>query len=365
MVGCLVDRAPVVAPEDLVATLRPPPRFTGARFSTYRPDPAEPSQAAALDAVARFQERLVGSARGARRLRTGARAGGPGAGAGGPGAALRGLLGRASRSAGPPGIYLDGGFGVGKTHLLSALWHASLEPKAYGTFVEITSLVGALGFGPAVAALRGLRLLAIDEFELDDPGDTVLVSTLLTRLVEAGVGLAATSNTQPEDLGAGRFAAADFLREIQGLASRFEVLRIDGPDFRRRGRPPVSDADVSARAAAVAGSTDDDFDALCAHLAGLHPSRYGALVDGVALVGMRGMRPVDDQAVALRLVVLVDRLYDRSVPVVASGASLEEIFPQELLTGPHRKKYQRAASRLVALARDGREDLVPPTVTER
>ena len=41
----LVDRAPVVAPERLVAGMVPPPRFDGARFSTYEPDPAQPSQA--------------------------------------------------------------------------------------------------------------------------------------------------------------------------------------------------------------------------------------------------------------------------------------------------------------------------------
>jgi cell division protein ZapE len=84
-----------------------------------------------------------------------------------------------------------------------ALWHDSAEPRAYGTFVELTHLVGALGFGPAVEALSGHRLLAIDEFELDDPGDTVLVSTLLQRLVDAGVRVAATSNTLPDALGEG------------------------------------------------------------------------------------------------------------------------------------------------------------------
>ena len=27
--------------------------------------------------------------------------------------------------AGPGGVYLDGGYGVGKTHLLASLWHAA------------------------------------------------------------------------------------------------------------------------------------------------------------------------------------------------------------------------------------------------
>jgi len=254
-------------------------------------------------------------------------------------------------------VYLDGGFGVGKTHLLASLWHAVPGPKRFGTFVEYTNLVGALGFRTAVEALKGNRLVCIDEFELDDPGDTVLMSTLLGELVDAGVSLAATSNTLPDKLGEGRFAAEDFLREIQGLAAHFDVLRIDGEDYRHRGLPPapepMSEDELRARADATPGSCLDDFPALTRHLASIHPSRYGALVSGVPLLALSGVRTVTDQAQALRLVVLVDRLYDRDIPVVASGIPLDRLFSEEMLRGGYRKKYFRAVSRLVALARDG------------
>ena len=111
-----------------------------------------------------------------------------------------------------------------------------MQDAAYGTFVEYTNLVGALGFLPTVEALATRRLVCIDEFELDDPGDTVLMSRLLRELADRGVALAATSNTLPGSLGEGRFAAEDFLREIQALAARFEVLRVDGDDYRHRSR---------------------------------------------------------------------------------------------------------------------------------
>ena len=334
----LVDRHPTVDAARLVAGLIPPPLFTTARFDTYRPDPAEPSQAPAVARLRAFAADLAtkGAGRGAKpsRLRLGRRA--------------------VTDQAGP-GIYLDGGFGVGKTHLLAALWHAVPDPAAYVTFVELTHLVGALGFAATVEALAGFRLLAIDEFELDDPGDTVLVSTLLSRLTERGVAVAATSNTVPEALGAGRFAAEDFRREIQALASRFDTVRIDGPDFRHRDvivRMPVRTApEVQARADARPGATLDDFGDLLAHLTTLHPSRYGALVAGTALVGITGVHAVDDEAAALRLVVLVDRLYDRQIPVAASGAGLGEVFPAGILAGGYRKKYLRALSRLGALSR--------------
>lgn len=332
----LADRDPTIAPDELVEGLVPPPRFDSVRFATYVPNPDEPSQARAVTAGEAFAAR-VASARGIRP----------------------GLFGRLSGRRAPegrPGLYFDGGFGVGKTHLLASLWHAVPGPKAYGTFVELTHLVGALGFAETVRRLSGHRLLAIDEFELDDPGDTTMVSRLLTELTSAGVSVAATSNTLPDKLGEGRFAADDFLREIQALSSRFDVVRVDGPDYRHRGLPdapdPMSDADLAASAAAIPGSTLDDFDALCPHLATLHPSRYGRLVEGVAAVHLAGVHPVDDQNVALRLVSLGDRLYDRAVPVAVSGRPLSDLFTPELLSGGYRKKYLRAVSRLVALSRD-------------
>jgi cell division protein ZapE len=328
--GRLVDRRPAVPPEQLIAALVPPPLFASVSFDSYRPDPSEPTQEAALDAVRTFADVVAAPPPRARLLRRGSR-----------------------RPAG--GIYLDGGFGVGKTHLLASLWHAVPGPKAYATFVELTSLAGALGFQQLVERLATCRLLAIDEFELDDPGDTVLVSTLLARLAERGVALAATSNTLPDRLGEHRFAADDFLREIQGLAGRFTTVRVDGPDYRHRGLPeappPEPEDAVRRSAAAVPGATLDEMPHLTAHLATLHPSRYGALVDGVTAVHLVDVGPAEDQNVALRLVVLADRLYDREIPVRVSGVPLDQLFDAEMLAGGYRKKYRRAISRLVALNR--------------
>ena len=310
----------------LVVGLVPPPRFADARFGTYLPDPAQPTQAAAVEALQDFLATLTPTPK--KLFRRGA----------------PGIL---------PGVYLDGGFGLGKTHLLASLWHAAPEPRAYCTFVELTHLVGALGFAQTVTALSGHRLLAVDEFELDDPGDTVLVSTLIGKLVGAGVRVACTSNTLPDALGEGRFAAGDFLREIQALSSYFLPIRVDGEDYRHRGLPavppPLSRDELLLRVAGRASY--DGFEALLVHLAGLHPSRYGALLDDLDLVCLDRVVPVEDQAAALRLVVLVDRLYDRDLPVATSGIALDQLFPAEMLLGGYRKKYLRAISRLTALAR--------------
>ncbi|ANN16733.1 ATPase [Amycolatopsis orientalis] len=335
----LIDRRPELSADELITALVPPPRFDAVRFSTYVPNPDEPSQAEAVVTCSAFAKRVAEASN--RK----------------PKSKLRALFGGGDETpSGPRGLYLDGGFGVGKTHLLASTWHETPSPKAYGTFVELTHLVGALGFAEAVRRLSEHRFLAIDEFELDDPGDTMLVTRLLQELISAGVFVAATSNTLPDKLGEGRFAAADFLREIQSLSARFGVCRVDGPDYRHRGLPdappPASPEELEASAAAHPESTVDDFDALCEHLGGLHPSRYGRLLDGVTRVHLRDIHPVPDQNVGLRMVAFADRLYDRAIPLVVSGEPVPLLFTEEMVNGGYRKKYLRAVSRLTALARD-------------
>ncbi len=332
MTGHLVDRHPTASPQRLIAQLMPPPTFADVSFETYRPDPGEPTQSAALASCYRFCDEAVRRRAGRRKLFGGRET-------------LPGV-----------GLYLDGGFGVGKTHLLASIYRRlpDSNPRAFATFGELTQLAGVFGFVECIDLLADYTAVCIDEFELDDPGNTTLISRLLSQLVQRGVSIAATSNTLPEQLGEGRFAAQDFLREINTLASIFTTVRIDGPDYRHRGLSPapepLTDAEVRIRAAQLPGATIDDFDALCAHLATMHPSRYLTLIEGISAVHITGVRELDDQGVALRLVALTDRLYDAGIPVVSSGAKLDTIFSAEMLTGGYRKKYLRATSRLMALS---------------
>ena len=50
----LADRSPEVDADALVQGLVPPPLFDRVSFDTYRPDPGEPSQSAALAALRAF-----------------------------------------------------------------------------------------------------------------------------------------------------------------------------------------------------------------------------------------------------------------------------------------------------------------------
>src|SRR5699024_10763814 len=260
-------------------------------------------------------------------------------------------------------------------------------------FVEYTHLVGALGFQRAVDLLGGSVLVCIDEFELDDPGDTLLMTRLIRELSDRGVAVAATSNTLPEALGEGRFAAQDFLREIQSMAERFEVLRVDGEDYRRRDSVAtitalpettvrdgagyqrrdsvasvavVPEPTVRERAKGADAASLDDFEGLLGPLTGVHPSGYGAMIDGVTAAHVTGMRTVGHHHDVLRFVVVIDRLYDRQVPMLVSAAdcdldtdsdpaamTIQQLYTPELLGSGYRKKYFRSLSRLASLAHDG------------
>jgi cell division protein ZapE len=338
-VPALVDRQPVMSVADMLDHFRPPAQFDHVSLDNYLPDPNYPSQQEALDRVREFA--LGGTFRRPQK---------------------RSIFGRGKPEAGAsrPGIYLDGGFGVGKTHLLAALWRATPGRTYYGTFIEYTALVGALGYRNAVEHLSGADLVAIDEFELDDPGDTMVMSRLLGELVASGTRLAATSNTPPNALGEGRFAAEDFLREITSLSDKFQTVRIEGEDYRKRdfeGHAITFDAHQFAMLTSSAGGqvTSDRFSELMDHLATVHPSRYVGLVGGLDMVCIDGVHVLHDQAQALRLVALVDRLYDQQVAIAQTGVPLDQVFDETMLAGGYRKKYLRATSRMIALTRMAQE----------
>ncbi|MDO5750830.1 MAG: cell division protein ZapE [Rothia sp. (in: high G+C Gram-positive bacteria)] len=335
----LTDRVPQVSPDEILAGFRPSERFGEVSFDTYIPDDSHPSQREAVEKLKAFGDRINKGNSG--------------------GGFLSKLFGK-KKDEGRAGLYLDGGFGVGKTHLLASLWHYTNGLKAFGTFVEYTNLVGVLSFRKTVEVLSQYKLVCIDEFELDDPGDTTMMSRLMRELANAGVKLVATSNTLPGALGEGRFAADDFKREIQVLADQFEVHRVDGEDFRHRGLPaapePVTNAEFDAKVKDVFdGKTIavDSFTDLVKHLEQVHPSRYRQLIEGLDGVAWRDVHTITEQAVALRFVVLADRLYDKDLPIVASGVPFDKVFTEEMLAGGYQKKYFRAVSRLTALAREG------------
>ena len=315
----LCAREPVVSAQQMLADLVPPREFRDASFETYRPAPSFASQQVALDTLRE----------GFRKAKT-----------------------KGSRAI--PGFYLDGGFGVGKTHLLVSLYMSFKGKKLFGSFLAYTSLIGALGFAEAMRLFSRYDLICIDEFELDDPGNTMIMSRLLNDLSSKGVLFAATSNTPPNALGEGRFAAEDFRREILGISANFEILRIDGDDYRHRPVDGHSETQTSEQLSSwlkqVEVASLDSFDALLKHLSTIHPAKFARLVQGIDRIGLDGAHKFVDQADALRFVAFVDRAYEAQISIRSTGVPLTDLFTPEMIAGGYRKKYLRAISRLHALA---------------
>ena len=226
--GSLLDRSPQLDRGRLVRDLVPPPRFDAERFSHL---PARSGRAVA------------------RRRRSSASSGMP------PGWAS------ARRRAGSGGGRPAGRTGGASTSTAASGWArptcwrpCGTRPsgaKAFGTFVEYTNLVGALGFQPTVEALQrppaGLhrRVRARRPRRHGADGDPARAAGRGRRVPGRHVQHAARTPS-----GEGRFAAEDFLREIQALSARFEVLTVDGPDYRHRDTvdspPPSSEDEVRA-----------------------------------------------------------------------------------------------------------------------
>jgi cell division protein ZapE len=326
----LTTRNEEVKPEAMLLGFVPPARFSKVRFKNYNPNIAFPSQAAVRSRLETFLAQ---------------------------GETAKSFLGLFKKPVQSPSLYLDGGFGVGKTHLLAATWHEFTGTKFFLSFAELTFAIGAFGMTRAVQAFAEAKLLCIDEFELDDVGNTLVVSRFLAELIPRGTRVVTTSNTLPEQLGEGRFNADDFKREIQGIADRFESHRIDGEDYRHRSGllapQPLSSLKLKhAFENAMGNVAYESFTDLLAHLARLHPIRFNKLLEGLNAVFLEGLSQIEKQDDALRFVHFVDKLYDREIRLSLSGVSLEDLFPATYRFGGYAKKYARCLSRLGELMRE-------------
>ncbi len=315
--------------------LVPSARFAQVRFENYRPNPEYPSQAEAREQLQAFVSAATAPAAGGFRL-----------------------FRRPSKPEGR-GLYLDGGFGVGKTHLLASTYYAAQGKSALMSFQDLMYIIGALGMTGAVNTFLGHDLLLIDEFELDDPGNTHMANTFLGQLMPAGTNVVATSNTEPEALGQGRFNANDFQRQIQGIASRFETHRIDGPDYRQRGTQPEDTLSEDEYQVWLAQRNPQTLSVVMAqdlnqHLLKVHPSHFARLLSGIEAVAVLKLTPLTDQNMALRFVHFIDKLYDLGLKAAFTGVSLDHLFDDTYRYGAYAKKYSRCLSRLSELLREAR-----------
>jgi cell division protein ZapE len=180
------------------------------------------------------------------------------------------------------------------------------------------------------------------------------MSRFLKELSAKGIRFAATSNTPPNALGQGRFAADDFKREIQGLGERFEMISVDGEDYRHRDSNSdsrnLSERELKDWISYQSDPYQDRFIELLEFLGTLHPTKYRRLLNDVGAIAVYDLFQLEDQVPALRLVSFVDRLYEQQIPLRTSGdLPATKVFSKTMIEGGYRKKYLRAVSRIGAL----------------
>ena len=303
--------------------LIPPPRFDNATFDSYIVDHSIDGQGIAVEQVQAFAKRE------------------------------RKRWYHWGRRDEKPGLYLDGDFGVGKTHLLAAMFHACPGTKTYCSFAEAINLAVIHGPDEAIKILSA-DLVCIDEFELDDPSNTRLADLLVEGLVKLNSHIAVTSNTVPGELGEGRMAVDKFRSQLVRIADVFEDIHVPGNDYRQRSRlsehqnPKYWGPDVENFAVESAVSIDmKEFDKL---LTGIPIINLRRLAMKLPHLHLHGVVPCADQLIALRLVHAIDKLYDYHCALrVQSDTDLEDLFLPEYRDWAFAKKYRRCSSRLAEL----------------
>jgi cell division protein ZapE len=336
------------APLSTLPGFVPPPRFGETHFEDYQPQ--HPSQTAALEKTRAFVRELP---------------------------FIKSTPFFWQKKPAGRGLYLDGGFGVGKTHLLASAYDAFGGAKIYLSFSELVYVMGMLGKTKALGQLGSARLYCLDEFELDDPGNTLIVKTFLSHVFEQGAYVLTTSNTPPEAQGQGRFNARDFKREIQSMAERFEVVPMEGPDYRKRDNVAtlLTQGELeyllhtenlhtknlypeNNEKPSVTTNWLDLFAVLAAH----HPVRYAGLLEQIGTLYVTGATTIPGQNEALRFVHFIDKLYDLKVGLRLSGEiELNDLFHVTYRNNAYAKKHYRCLSRIAELLEENREVVTQST----
>ena len=294
----------------------------------------------------------------------------------------------------PPvkGIYLWGGVGRGKTHLMDAFFdRAPFTHKRRVHFhhfmQEVHDQLALLPPQPdpleviAGRLAERSRLLCLDEFVVTDITDAMILHGLLRAFFARGITLVTTSNLPPDDLYRDGLQRDRFLAAIRLLHEHTDVFNLDGgTDYRLRALQqadtyfsPLGDAaeaglerhlanrsgghDVAAGSLAVnhreipvrrlaPGVAWFDFAAVCdgpratADYIEIAREYHTVLVSGVPQ-----LTPAHDAA-ARRFLHLVDEFYDRNVKLIVSAAVRAEAL---YLGSTLAFEYERLHSRLTEM----------------
>ncbi len=259
----------------------------------------------------------------------------------------------------PNNLYIDGSYGIGKTHLLSACYNKCQKNKAFLSFGEMNYFFHYLGVENCIKHFSRLNLLLIDEFELDDPAMTHIMAKFF-REIDKNTLVVTTSNTLPSDLGKGRIANLDgFGKQLGGIISdSFESIMVEGEDYRKKNKKLKKEISEDNFLDAFGAYTSEEkpkskigFESLNKLLEANHPFKYFMIPATIEALFIDGLRPFVQLNNALRFNQLVDVCYYYNTRIFIKGScDLSDLFPPELLESSFQKKLLRCLSRLDELA---------------
>jgi cell division protein ZapE len=291
----------------------------------------------------------------------------------------------------PPGVYLWGGVGRGKSFLMDSFYlTVPLVRKRRVHFHhfmrdvhrEMENLKGREDPLDAVAwrIAKRYRLICFDEFHVNDIADAMILGRLLERTMDRGVVYCMTSNYHPDRLYHHGLKRDRFLPTIELLKERLEVVRVEsGVDYRRRAmeqvetyHTPLGPAAERALANAFAQVKDVEEEhheldvegriiPYVKRAGGVVWFEFAALCGGprsqldyldlakrfhtVLLSNVPRMNPANADE-ARRFTLLVDVFYEAKVKLVISAAAPEDDLYTE---GVLAHEFQRTASRLAEM----------------
>jgi len=297
------------------------------------------------------------------------------------------------------GAYLVGQVGRGKTMLMDLFFEAvPIAEKRRVHFHEFmdemheairafrASAKGKSESADPIAAvtrplLAEIRLLCLDEFQVNDITNAMLLGRLFGMLFAGGVTVVATSNVEPDGLyenGLNRQLVLPFIAELKQHA---RIVPLDGPtDYRRlkfegqevyhfgtgptvtaemdrlwlrlTGGTPGAPAELASLGRtihvphAAMGAARFAFAELCEKPLGARDYlRLSHAYDTLMLDGVPQFSRLKSDA-AKRFILLVDTLYDRGIRLAASFASPLDALGQDDKT---RFEFQRTVSRLIEM----------------
>ena len=290
------------------------------------------------------------------------------------------------------GLYLWGGVGRGKTHLVDAFFEClQFDNKLRMHFHRFMRYIhrelntfkqrhDPLDLVAARFAEKA-RVICLDEFHVSDITDAMLLGNLLRALFDQNVTLVTTSNEPPDRLYWGGLQRDRFLPAIELLQRHTEVLNVDGGiDYRLRALEraeiyhwPLDAAastnleqafgeiapdkgeigialDIEGRPIKTVRCADGvvwfEFSQLCG--GPRSATDYIELARCYQTVLLAGIPSMDDYRndEARRFITLIDEFYDRNVKLVASGeATTAALYTGTKLESP----FRRTASRLVEM----------------